>query len=319
LTTVEVVERSFPKNLVLTGSLAPNQSSSVAADAPGKVIETLVERGTLVKRGQLLVRLDASEAALGRAEAEAGVDAARTQEHSASLECERAERLFANEVISRAAYEKAKAGCDGAGSNLTAASVRASRASKRLGDSLIRAPFSGVVVERFVSVGEYVAPGSRIARIIQVDPMRVELSVPEVLSGAVSQGQTVSFTVASLPEEHFPATIRFVGPAVEDHSRNLTVEAVIDRPDPRLRPGMFATTRLVVGKEKALAIPERAVGGDRSSPRAWVVSADDRIEERVLSLGDQDATVVMVKKGLARGERIVVQPGSKLHDGLHVR
>jgi membrane fusion protein, multidrug efflux system len=318
LTTADVVERSFPKTLLLTGSLVPNQSASVAADGAGKVVETFVERGTTVKRGQILARLDASEAALAQAEARAGVDAAHTREQNARLECERAEQLLAREVISRAAYDQAKANCDGADSGLDLARVHASRAAKKIGDSLIRAPFSGVVVERFVSTGEYVLPGSRVARIIQVDPMRVELSAPEVLSGRLGPGQSVSFTVASLPEESFAATLRYVAPAVEDRSRNLTVEALIDRPDPRLRPGMFATTRLVIGRENALAIPERAIGGDRSSPRAWVLSGD-RIEERVLSLGEKDGTMTMVKKGLASGERIVVGPSAGLQDGLRVR
>jgi membrane fusion protein (multidrug efflux system) len=318
LTTTDVVERSFPKTLLLTGSLAPNQSASVAADGGGKVVETFVERGTTVKRGQILARLDASEAALAKAEAQAGVDAAHTREQNARLECERAEQLLAKEAISRAAYDQAKANCDGADSNLDLARVHASRAAKRVGDSLVRAPFSGVVVERFVSTGEYVLPGSRVARIIQVDPMRVELSAPEVLSAALAPGQSVSFTVASLPAETFVATVRYIAPAVEDRSRNLTVEALIDRPDPRLRPGMFATTRLVIAREKALAVPERAIGGDRSSPRAWVLSGD-RIEERVLSLGERDDTMTMVKKGLAAGERVVVGPSPVLQDGLRVR
>src|SRR5512141_3128076 len=103
LTTVEVVEHSFPKTLLLTGSLMPNQSASVAADGAGKVVETFVERGTMVKRGQVLARLDASEAALAQAEARAGVDAAHTREQSARLECERAEQLLARGAISRAA------------------------------------------------------------------------------------------------------------------------------------------------------------------------------------------------------------------------
>jgi membrane fusion protein, multidrug efflux system len=318
LSTAEVVERWFPKTLLLTGSLMPNNSASIAADGAGKVVETFIERGTTVKRGQILARLDASEAALTVAEADAGIDAARSREQNARLECERAEQLLARQVISQAAYDQAKAGCDGADSGLNLAKVHASRAAKQLGDSVIRAPFAGVVVERFVSTGEYVMPGARVARIIQVDPMRVELSVPEVLSGKLTPGQNVNFTVASLPEESFAAIVRYVAPAVEDRSRNLTVEALIEHSDPRLRPGMFATTRLVIGRERALAVPERAIGGDRSSPRAWVLSGD-RLEERVLSLGDADGAVTPVKKGLASGEQVVVAPNAGLVDGLRVR
>jgi multidrug efflux pump subunit AcrA (membrane-fusion protein) len=81
---------------------------------------------------------------------------------------------------------------------------------------------------------------------------------------------------------------------------------------------MFATTRLVIGRETALAIPDRAITSDRSSPHAWVIRGD-RIEERVLALGETDGAMTMVKRGLAPGERVVVGPITGLQDGLRVR
>jgi membrane fusion protein (multidrug efflux system) len=318
LTTVDVSERVFPKTLLLTGSLEPNQSSNVASEGAGKVVKTFLERGSRVKKGEVIARLDASAAALAAAEASASAQTSKTQARHAKLECERAEKLFAERVISRAEYDQAKASCDSAGSSASAANARAARASKEVSDAVIRAPFSGVVMERFVSVGEYVMPGTKIARIVEVDPMRIELGVPEIASGKIAQDQTLRFEVASLPGRALSAKVRYVGPALEDRSRNLTVEAIVDHPDTALLPGMFATTRVAVGTERALAIPESAVGGDSSSPRVFVVSSD-RIEERVVSLGEHDAGQVEVNKGLANGERVVNRPGADLRDGIALK
>jgi membrane fusion protein (multidrug efflux system) len=315
--TADVVERKFPKSLILTGSLAPNQSSRVATNRAGKVVKTYVERGTVVQQGDVLARLDADDAALVAAEARASAENARTQDRQAQLDCERAEQLFARNVISRAAYDQAKTGCDAASTSVEAAQARALLASRNVTDSVIRAPFAGQVVERFVSVGEYVAPGTPIARIIQVDPMRIELSVPETASGELSVRQRLDFSVAALPGERFEAKVRYIAPAIEGRSRNLTIEAVLDQPDPRLKPGMFVTTRLVIGQERALAVPASAVRGDAQSARAWV-KLGHHLEERVIALGQRDGGVVAVKSGLARGERVVADPSPDQYDGQAV-
>jgi RND family efflux transporter MFP subunit len=290
----------------------------VASDGAGKLLETFVERGDVVKKGALLARLDVSDAALAAAEASASARAARAEEDHAKLECARADRLFAANVIARAELERLKASCNTATASASAAGARASRASKQVADGRIRAPFDGVVVERFVTTGEYVMPGSRVVELVAQGPMRLDLDVPEAAALRLAPGDRVRFTVGPIADQKFSATVRFLGPVLDPKSRHRTVEAIVDDRDPRLVPGMFATTRLVLSSHKTVAIPEQAIAGTPASPRAFVVD-DGRLVERVLQLGEREGGFVAVTKGIAAGERVVTKPSPELRDGLRAQ
>ncbi len=316
--SAEVVERSMPRTLLLTGTLAASRESDVASDAAGKVVKTFVERGDIVKKGAVLARLDASESAMAAAEAGASATAAEAQAKNARLECDRAEQLFGARAISRSEYDRMKTSCETSTSSSQAARARAARASKEVSDALIRAPFSGVVVERYVTVGEFVGPGAKIATLVERDPMRLVLDVPESAVGKLAMDQKLRFSVAPVANESFGATIRYLGPVLDQRSRNLRVEALIDSEDQRLRPGMFATTRLITGTTRGLAIPLSALTGIESSRRVFVVQ-DGHVQERVIQTGERDGDFVAVQKGLAKGERVVRAPSSAIRDGVAVK
>jgi len=317
VTTVKVEEHSLPKTLLLTGSVTAHRTSDVASSGAGKVVDARIERGSRVEKGAILARLDTRASGLAAAEASASASAARSQERLAKLECQRAERLFAQSVISSAEHDRMKSGCETATAGATAASARAARASKDVSDGVIRAPFSGIVVERFVDVGEFVGPGTKVARIVERDPMRVELSVPESAVTRLSKDQKLTFGVAPLPGRELDARIRFIGPVLDSRTRNLVVEAEVESEEPALMPGMFATSRLSVGARRELAIPEAAITGSASSPRAFVV-VDGHAVERVLRLGERSAGLVAVEKGLSKGEEVVMRPDGAVRDGARV-
>jgi len=317
VTTTEVTEATFPKTTLLSGSVVASQRAEIAADTAGKVVKTFVERGDVVAKGALLAQLDARDSSLGAAEASAAAEALRTQERHAKLECERAEKLLAQKVISRAEYDRQRASCDASAASTRAAGARAARAGKAVGDASIRAPFAGIVVERLVSVGEFVTPGRRVVVLVERDPLRVELSVPEAAVTKIAKGQELWFSVAPLPGERFRANVRFVGPVLDQRSRNLMVEALVEGDDRRLLPGMFATARLPVGEQRALSVPPSALVGRRDGSRVFVVH-DGVAQERVVQLGESNAERVAVLKGLRPGERVVVEPPAGLTDGARV-
>ncbi|MBK8996700.1 MAG: efflux RND transporter periplasmic adaptor subunit [Myxococcales bacterium] len=317
VTTTLVTEQSFAKTTLLSGSLLANQRAEIAADTAGKVLKTYVERGDVVAKGALLARLDSRENAMHAAEASAAAEAALTQEQHQKLECQRSEKLLAQKVISRAEHDRQRASCDSSAAATRAAKARAARAGKEVGDSSIRAPFAGIVVERSVAAGELVVPGRRIAVLVQRDPLRVELAVPEAAVTKIGKGQAVWFSVAPLPAERFRAEVRYVGPVLDQKSRNLIVEALVESDDARLLPGMFATARLPVGEQRWASIPATAVTGRSESPRVFVVQ-NGKLQERLVQLGERDGDRVAVLKGLARGERIVAAPVPGLADGTRV-
>src|SRR4051812_16960207 len=209
VTTVEVSEKPMPNLLPLTGTLDANQSSDVAADTSGKIVATNVERGSFVDRGAVLASVDRRTAALMQSEASASAAAARTQADQARQDCARNEKLFQEGAISQAEHDRQKSTCEVTLSQSQAAEVRVRSAQKGIGDTSIRAPFSGMVAERYVSAGEYVTPPTKVAQVVEVDPLRLQLSVPESGVKLVRMGLSVDFQVAAFPNETFHGTIRY--------------------------------------------------------------------------------------------------------------
>lgn len=310
--------RSVPRTLRLTGSLLARREARIAADGAGKIVATFVERGDAVKRGDPLARVDARSQAFASVEAQAQTDALRAQEQTAKLECQRAESLFAGNTISRAEYDRTSGSCAASGHSVTAARARALLAAKAVGDSVVRAPFDGVVAERSIDVGNYVVVGHPIATLVDIDTLRLELSVPESALAAVQAGGSVEFGVAAYPGRRFSGRLSHLGPVVRAASRDQVVEAVVDNSDGVLRPGMFAVAELAVGADSLPVVPETALLGSPESGHLFVVNGN-RIEERVVLARQPSAGEVVIVKGLRDGERVVNPITDAVRDGARVR
>jgi membrane fusion protein (multidrug efflux system) len=317
-TTAEA--QPWPRTLALTGTLAANRDSDVAADALGKVIATFVERGTFVKKGAPLVMLDRRGAALGQEQARAQAALAERQLAQADSECARADRLFAGGAIHQAEHDRARTACEAARLQAAAAGAGARLAQKTLGDAVVRAPFAGLVVERHVTEGEFVRPDMRVVTLVEVEPLRLELAVPEAAFAQIADAQEVAFRVAAFPEETFRGRVRHVGGALRRSSRDLVVEAVVANADRRLRPGMFATADLVVGEAARVVVPAEALrpGSETTSDRVFVVK-DGRVEERLVVVEARAGDRVALRGGLSPGERVVTPVSDALRDGLPVK
>jgi RND family efflux transporter MFP subunit len=316
--TTVVDERPVPRTIVLTGTLTANRETEVASDGAGRVLATFIERGDEVKAGAPLARLDARAAVLGNAEASASAAGLRAQDENAQLECQRAERLFAENAISRAERDRVRTNCQAATHSLSAADARASLARKSVSDAIVRAPFTGTVVDRNVDVGEYVSPGRPIATIVELRTLRLELFVPEPATAAVGSGGKVSFEVAAYPGREFSGAITRLSPKLRTASRDRVVEVEIDNSTGTLKPGMFAVARLVVGEERLPSLPESAVTGRAPSERVFVVK-NSRAEERVISTTGRSGDRVAVQKGVAPGEVVIEKPSDAIRDGVRVK
>ena len=316
--TVSVEESPIPRTVVVTGTLAANREAAVASDAAGRVVATFIERGDRIQAGAPLARLDARAAALGSAEAFAAEAGLRAQNDNARLECERAERLFAEGVISRAERDRIVTNCAATLQSLSAARARAGLAQKGVSDALVRAPFAGVVVDRGVELGEYVAPGRSVATIVDISTLRLELAVPEPAMTAIRTGKTVTFEVSAYPEHEFSGVITRLSPKLRAQSRDQLVEVEVDNASGKLNPGMFAVARLVTGHDRLPTVPATAIAGRAPAERVFVVK-NSRIEERVISTGARRDGRVPVKKGIATGEVVVNNPTDAVSDGARVK
>jgi RND family efflux transporter MFP subunit len=357
LVAIAAVEsRPLERHLRVTGSLMADEQAEVSAEVSGRVTATPVERGSRVAAGSLLVRISGAETAaqLQEAEANAGQIEARlglspnqpfdprrvpeVMNAQASLDWAEAEfariqSLLDQKVVSQSEYEQRRTQVEAARQqykvalnvaeqsyrSLQAARARVSLAGKSMADTAVRAPFGGLVAERTVSVGDYVTKGTRVATVVNVDPLRVELTVPEQAIAQVKVGQPVRLTVDAYPGEGFAATVRFVSPSLRVDQRALTVEAVAPNRDGRLKPGLFATALIQRGAPTpALVVPEAAVETVAGTSRVYVVK-DTKAEERIVTLGEKIGGHVEVTSGLAKGDSVVAEPRGRVTDGQAVR
>lgn len=315
--TADVTVIETPTALRLTGSLRGRKEADLAANAAGRVLRTFVERGDEVKEGMVVAQLDTSNAALSLQEARMQVKSQRTQEDINVADCARFEQLWQKGAISAAEHDQTTAKCKTAPISREVAEARENIASKNVGDGAIRAPFTGVVSERFVEVGEYVQASSKVISMVQTGDLRLELTVPEANVASLKTGADVSFTVAAFPDKTFHGTVRFVSAAVRESTRDLVCEAVVPNPDKLLRPGMFADVSLATGTEKLASVPLSAVFERQDKKRVYVV-VDGRLQERVLQTGPEVDGRLTVHSGLKAGDKVVSKNLAALTNGAKV-
>ncbi len=312
--TAAVDHRKMPRYLTLTGSVLAERQSEVAANVAGRVAATYVERGQPVKVGQVLARVDSKAAGFQAAAADAQSQAAETQVQQARQDCARADQLFSQGALPKAEYERQKTQCTAQLYNANAARAQADLAGKLAGDTIIRAPINGVVGERYVNVGEYVQPMSKVASVFAVNPVRVSISVPEAVVSQIQVGQQLEINVSAYPDRKFPAVVRFVSPALRTNTRDLVVEAFADNEDQALLPGMFATVLLRTGEEEQPTVPTGAIRMDGTTRRLFL-AREGTAYEMVVRTGVQQDGRIAVLEALAVGDKVIVQPPPGLRDG----
>jgi membrane fusion protein (multidrug efflux system) len=312
-------EVKTPRVLALSGSLIGAEEAQVAAGAAGKVIATYVERGSYVKKGAVLARLDARAVSAQAAQAAADVESLKAQAAQAQVDCERTDRLFAKGAIARADYDKTRTQCQTTKYSVQSAEARKTLTTEALHDTEIRAPFSGLVVERAVTAGEYVRVDSRVATLVNVDSLRVEITVPEADVPLVRQGMQIDFrTAGEAGGRVYHGKIRYVGPAVRQQSRDAIVEAVFDNDAHDLRPGMFVTARLAVGEQSLPAVPAGAVRADGNLRHVYV-AIGGRLEDRLVQAGEAQGAEIPIVSGLKAGEEVVAELTPDVRDGARVK
>jgi RND family efflux transporter MFP subunit len=353
----EVQSQPIDRFLRVTGSLAADEQADVAAETAGRVIGTPVERGTHVTAGAVLIRVSAAEADASLREAEANaaqlearlgltsgqafdplkvpdVLNAKASLDWAEADFARIKSLLDQKVVSQAEfdqkltqvqaarqqYQTAQNGAQQSYRSLQAAHARVDIARKSAADTVVRAPFSGIVAERLVGTGDYVSKGMKVATVVRIDPVRVELTVPEQYLSQVKTGQAVRLTVDAYPGETFSAKVRFVSPALKADQRALTVEAVADNRDGRLKPGLFATALLQQpSPAPAMLVPAEAVETVAGTSRVYTIAADHKVEERIVTLGEKIGDRIEISSGVKPGERVVANPRGKVADGVRVQ
>lgn len=303
-TVVDVKKAPVPRYVLATGTLQSPDEADVAAEIGGKVSRTFVEVGSVVRKGDPLIALDDRGLRDQAVEITARRDASEAQSALTAAECERAAKLAAIGGMSIAERDRADTQCLAAKKDLEATQARLSMLSLNVSNAQIRAPFDGVVAERLVSVGEYVAPGRAVARVVAQDPLTLSLAVPEREAGKVQLGQIVHFEVASLDGQRFQATLDRAGPQLRERTRDRVVEAIVPNADGALLPGSFAVGHIAVGQADALLVPAEAIVERAGHPHLYAV-VDGEIVERVVETGENVDGWVEIIDGVREGDKVV--------------
>ncbi|SKB04911.1 RND family efflux transporter, MFP subunit [Prosthecobacter debontii] len=314
--TDQASERSFPRYLRVTGQLTGKNDAVIAADATGRVLTTPVERGTQVAAGDVLVTLDDRQAKLSLAEANAALELAKAQLTLAKNEQARNQPLAKMKAISDSDYQKLLTEASAREADLAATQARRDLAQKAVDDCTIRAVFGGVVSERMVEPGEYLRPDSAVARVVDISQLRLVLNVPETQVGVLETGRTVEFTTAAYPDQRFTGTLKFLGAAMRESSRDLVVEAVVDNASGKLRPGFFCDARILLREEKAVAVPDGTLRIEGSRRKVFVITAENTLSERLVEIGDSRDGFTEIRRGVATGEKVLLNPSPEATDGL---
>jgi membrane fusion protein, multidrug efflux system len=317
VTSATVGEGPTPDVIVVTGLVTADQRSDVTADTQGKVVNVMIERNQRVKLGQPVVQLDVRSAALGAREAAANLAAARSQKQLADQECERTKSLLEKGAITKSEYDRQMAQCTSAQEQVAAVQARTQMMSKSVADGLVRAPFDGVISEKMVSPGEWVAPGKPLFTLVDDDPLKVELSISEIAVPLVKKDQRVELFAVANPDKGIGATVTRLGAEI-GRTRSLIVEAIVDK-DSGLVPGMFVEAHLQIGEVKRAIVPKDAVVKRGKTWRAFVIKSGE-LEERVVQLGpDPSEGMRSISQGLNKGEKVVAKVTNEVVDGRAVQ
>jgi len=291
--------------LVATGEIEATQAIQLKPDVEGRIIRILVPEGTEVGGGQGLFKIDDAElrAQVWRLEAERDL---------AEQALARTQRLLEQNAASEAELEEAQARAKSAQAQLDLQQVRLER-------TLVRAPFSGVIGQRMVSLGDYVTTSTPLVTLQTVDPQRAAFDVPERYAVQLAVDQEVEFSVAAVPDHVFTGTVDFVDPRVELPGRTIRVKAEVPNRERLLQPGMFIEARLATEiRPDAVLVPEAAVVQLDSGPVVWVVGSSGQAFRRSVRLGTRRPGWVEIAEGIEAGETVITAGMERLFEGAPV-
>lgn len=305
-----VTPEPFVEEIQVTGTARANRDVMVAAEESGTIRKVFVDKGSHVAAGQPLMKIDDRILA-------AQVEQARAQAELARQTWERRKRLWENDRVgSEIVYLQAKFAAE-----QTAASLRSLEA--RLARTTIRAPFAGVMDDRTVEVGSMVAPGQTVARVIDLDPVKIVGGVPERFAADIRPGAQATVTFDVLEGQRFRAKVSFVGSAVDARNRTFPIELVLPNRDDLIKPEMVANVAVVRRVvQDAVVVPQDALVRVEDGYVVFVVTNWNEgpvAEVRPVQVGPAQHNTVVLEKGLVAGEKLIVVGQKSVADGDRVK
>jgi membrane fusion protein, multidrug efflux system len=313
VTTIVAQQEEWPSTLSAIGTMAAVQGVTVSADLPGTVDRIAFDSGRSVRQGDVLAELDTRQE-------RAQLAAIEAQRELARLNYNRLKGLLSERVISQAEFDRAAAE-----QKQTDAQVGEIRAT--IERKTIRAPFSGVLGIRQVNLGQYLAAGDPVVPLQSLHPIYVNFGVPQQDLAQIRIGHRVRLTANDLVGVEFAGRVTAVDSVVDQATRNIQVQATLDNPAGRLRPGMFVQTELSLGTSRSIvALPASAISYAPFGDSVFVVTdlkgengqTYRGVRQQFVKLGAPRGDQIAIVSGIKPGEEIVTSGVFKLRNGAAV-
>jgi len=315
------------------GNITAIQEVKVYSTIPTRIISMKADVGDVVKKKQVLASVDNEKVRNAVLQAEAGLESARAQYNNVEMEWNRVSRLYQENAISKAQYDGANAQREAAKSAVKQLEAALATANNQMDDSYITAPISGVISARLLEQGDQAAPSIPIFSIVKMDQVKIQIEVVENQIEKIRTGQRAHVRVESFPKEVFEGEISKVNPTLNPATRTVGAEVLIDNPELKLRPGMFAKVEVVIDRhEHSLLIPKYSIlentrleylGGELTNSVVKIdqyvfVVHDSVAYKRDVVSGIIDDNTVEILKGLTGDELLVITGQHNLLDSSKV-
>ena len=304
VTLAAVRSERVSQKLEALGNARANESVDISTKSSNIVTAVTFRDGERVKRGQVLVQLDDAQTRADVAAAQAALSESESQYN-------RSRELLNTQALSKSSFEQLEA-------TLKANRARLSAAQARLEDTVIRAPFSGRVGLRRVSVGTLVSPGDVITTLDDTSVIKLDFAVPENFLASLREGLSIRATAPAFPGRSFAGSVASIDSRVDMNTRSVTVRALLANEDGALKPGMFLNVTLANDEREALVIPEEALSPEAERQYVYVV-VEGKASRREVRIGGRRPGTVEVIAGLSAGERVIVEGTQKVRDGASVQ
>ena len=307
LETAPAEFRTIPRIYRLDGVVEAANQTTISAQTRGEVQAILYDVNDYVEKGAVLIRLKDTEQRARVSQAEAELRSASAGYQEALRNYQRTREIFGKKLIAKSAMDKAEAALKTARAKKAAAQARLEQAREQLEYTRIRAPYSGIVTHRYVEVGEIATPGQKLMSGISLEQLRVNVDVPQSLIPAIRR---IGKASVQLPDDGYLEARKItVFPFAQRGSNTFKVRLDLPKGTRDLFPGMFVKTAFVVGEQRQLMIPARAVVHRSEVTGVYVVAPDGRVSLRHIRAGRRDKDgMIAVLAGLEPGERVALDP-----------
>ena len=285
------------------GNAVANESTEITSKSLNTVTAIHFTEGQLVKKGAVLVEFDSIQVRADLASAEAALAESNSQ-------FKRSRELFSTQALSRSNLDTLE-------STLKSNEAKVIAARAKVDDTIIRAPFSGRMGFRRVSMGGLVSPGTVIGTLDDTSVVKLDFSVPQAYMFALQPGLPITAQIAGVANHSFTGKVTTLDSRVDPVTRSIIVRAELPNPQGLLKPGMFMTAKISAQATEALMVPEGAIVPEQGKSFVFVVTKGV-VSKREVTLGRRKPGQVQVTEGLVGGERVVVEGTQKVRDGIQV-